>query len=116
MSPAAPNLLIVLLKYSAFLVIPGVTMGLGIWLINRYVKKNERYVFTAWAALFGIIIFEFFALGVLFNPRTDFTKWKSLLNTGVLAALWGFLLAMVFIPGVSRLIRLIRDIGKPKEE
>lgn len=114
MSPSA-SIGMFFLKCGAFLLVPGATLGLGIWLIKRFIHDNDRYVNFDWGAIVGIIIAELFLLGVFFDPRTDWTKWMSIMNTAVVAAVGGFFIVMVFLPSVKTILRLIRNINKPKE-
>ena len=114
MSPSS-SIGMFILKCAFFLLVPGATLGLGIWLIKRFIHQNERQVQIAWSAMVGIIVAELFLLGVFLDPRTDLTRWMSYFNTAIAAAVGGFAFVMVFLPSLTRIFRLIRDINKPKD-
>jgi hypothetical protein len=114
MSPSA-SIGMYFLKCAVFLLVPGVTLGLGIWLIKRFIHDNARHVQISWSVIVGVIVAELFLLGVFLDPRTDLSRWMSYFNTAVVAAVGGFVIVMVFLPSVKRIIGLIRDINKPKD-
>ncbi len=110
----SPSIQIILLQCGIFLFFPSATFGFGIWLINRYIRKHEKLVYLAFAALWATMAFELTMLGLLFDSRTNTMSWKSLLTTSGLTGIGVFLFVLIFLPLSTKLIRLFRNLDKPK--
>lgn len=110
----SPNILIILLRCGAFLLFPTATFGFGIWLMNRYIRRYEKFTYFAFAVLWSIIAFELTILGLLFDSRTNSMSWASLLTVSGLTGFGTLLLVLVLLPLATKLMRFLRNLNQPK--
>jgi hypothetical protein len=100
--------LINLLECGAFILIPGFSFGLGLWLIGRYLGHRDRLSKVYYAFLMGIVTFEASFIGMSIDPRSASVGLTKLVTTSGLIGIGVSLFVLVFTPIYVNLIKIFK--------
>jgi hypothetical protein len=102
------TLLGILLQCGAFLLIPLVTFGVGLWLIVRFVGTEKRMSQILVALLIGISFLEASTIGMLIDPRGGWTKFPEIIKTSIVIGAIVTISVLVFAPILRALMNLFK--------
>ena len=100
--------LVILLQCSAFLFIPGVTFGLGVWLIVRYLGHQHKFAALFYALLVGTVAFEASFIGMAMDPGSIGRDWTRLFTTAALIGIGTCIFVLVLTPVYVSLTKIFR--------
>jgi hypothetical protein len=97
-----------MLQCGAFILVPGITFGLGLWLIVRYLGFQHRLAMMFFALLMGIVFFEGSIIGMVIDPRSSSVGWTKLFTTAGLIGIGTTLFVLIFTPIYITLIKIFK--------
>ena len=101
--------LIIILQCGSFILIPGFSFGLGLWLIVRYLGFQHRLAVLFFALLMGIVAFEVSLIGMAIDPRLGSVGWTKLITTSGLAGIGTSVFVLIFTPVFISLMKVFRS-------
>ena len=99
------DILSAILQCGAFIIIPLVTFGFGIW---KILQVDQKYYRISVAGLIGFIACEASLIGMIIDPRSvnmSFREW--ILTSGIMGIIT-FLFVLLFLPVSLWIYRIFR--------
>lgn len=88
-----------------FILVPGITFGIGLHLIRRFAKKKRK---LAAAGLIGLTFFETSLIGLIFDPKVAHWSITAIVGISAIVGLGSTLLVLAFLPIATILFRFWR--------
>ena len=98
-----------LLQCGAFLLVPALVFGVGLWLINKFVGTEDPKSLIAIAAIIGFSFFAAAVVGMLIDPRGGFSKMSEIIKTAGIIGIVVSLSILVFVPIYRRIVKRIKS-------
>lgn len=100
--------LVMFLQCGMFVLIPAISFGTGLWLILRYIGKDNQISFVLLAILVGFSFFEASAIGMLMDSRTDPSKLFEIIKTSVLIGLSVTVSILILVSVYRAIIKMFK--------
>jgi hypothetical protein len=100
--------LIIILQCGAFILVPGISFGLGLWLIVRYLGFHHKLAMPIFALLVGVVVFEASFIGMAIDPRSSFADLTKIIATSALIGFGASLFVLIFTPVYVKLIEIFK--------
>ncbi len=99
------NSITILLQCGAFIIIPFVTLIIGVRKITYF---KEKYQFISMASLIGFVFFEGSLIGMIIDPRSGQISFGNMLFTALMIGLVTTLFVFLFTPIYAKLIQFFK--------
>lgn len=102
------KILVGLLQCGSFILIPGTSFGIGLWLIISYVGFQRKLGVIFFALLMGLVLFEASVIGMIIDPRSGSFGWTKLIGIAGLIGTATSILVLAFSWVYANLIKNLR--------
>jgi hypothetical protein len=102
------KLLVIMLQCGAFVLVPGVSFGFGLWLITRYLGFQHKLATLCFALLMGAVFFEASFIGMAIDPRSDSVGWTRIITLAGLIGIGTSVAVLIFTPVYVNLIKIFK--------
>jgi ABC-type spermidine/putrescine transport system permease subunit II len=102
------NLLIAVLQCGTLTIVPIVTFGIGLWLVNRFVGFQSRISLTLVAFVIGTTIFVGAFLGMSIDPRASLFGTIRIIKTSGMIGLGAVIFVHIIVPIYLGLVRILK--------
>lgn len=100
--------LVMFLQCGIFVLIPAISFGAGLWLIVRYIGKDNQISFVLLAVAIGFSFFEASTIGMLMDSRAGPSKLFEVIKTSGLVGLSVTVSILILVPVYRAIIKMFK--------